>query len=83
MVVQKIKQGEILIGRNIRNIRLSKGIGQTALVRLLQLKGVSMTRETLVKIERCTQHIQAVQLKAIKEVLETSYEALFAPEQEE
>ena len=44
---------------------------------LLQLENVVMTREALVKIERGIQHIQAFQLKAIKEVLETSYEELF------
>ena len=60
---QKIKQDEIHIGQNIRRIRLERGIGQTALVRQLQLEGISMTRETLVKIERGIQHIQAVQLR--------------------
>lgn len=54
---QKIKQDSIHIGENIRRERLRKGIGQTELVRQLQLAGVEMTRETLVKIERGTQHI--------------------------
>ena len=35
-----------------------------------------MTRECLVKIERCTQHIQASQLHAIKKALNTTYDAL-------
>ena len=52
---QKIKQDSIHIGENIRRERLQKGIGQTELVRQLQLAGVEMTRETLVKIERGTQ----------------------------
>lgn len=73
---QKIKQDEIQIGRNIRTIRLEKGIGQTELVRRLQLEGISMTRETLVKIERGTQHIQAVQLRGIRDALGTTYEEL-------
>ena len=47
---QKVKQDTIHIGANIRRIRLSQGIGQTELVRRLQLDGVEMTRETLVKI---------------------------------
>ena len=63
--MQKIKQDEINIGANIREIRLSRGIGQTELVRMVQLQGVDMTRECLVKIERGIQHIQAVQLRAI------------------
>ena len=49
---QKIKQDSINIGGNIRRVRKEKGIGQTELVRMLQLRGVNMTRETLVKIER-------------------------------
>lgn len=73
---QKIKQDEIHIGQNIRRIRLEKGVGQTELVRRLQLEGVSMTRETLVKIERETQHIQAVQLRGIRDALGTTYEEL-------
>ena len=73
---QKIKQDEIQIGRNIREIRLEKGIGQTELVRRLQLEGISMTRETLVKIERGTQHIQAIQLRGIRDALGTTDEEL-------
>ena len=74
---QKIKQDVIHIGQNIREIRLSRGIGQTELVRKLQLDGIEMTRETLVKIERGIQHIQAAQLRGIKEALETTYDELF------
>lgn len=73
---QKIKQDEIRIGENIRTIRKQRNIGQTELVRLLQLEGVEMTRETLVKIERGVQHIQASQLRAIRDALRTSYDAL-------
>ena len=49
---QKIKQTDIFIGKNIRKIRLSKGIHQTELVRMLQLQNINITRESLVKIER-------------------------------
>ena len=35
-----------------------------------------MTRETLVKIERGTQHIQVSQLRGIKKVLGTTYDEL-------
>ncbi len=35
-----------------------------------------MTRECLVKIERCVQHIQATQLQAIKKTLNTTYDEL-------
>lgn len=75
---QKVKQDTIHIGANIRRIRLSQGIGQTELVRLLQLDGVEMTRETLVKIERGTQHLQAAQLRGIRDALHTTYDELLA-----
>lgn len=74
---QKIKQdGIIHIGHNIREIRKARGIGQTELVRMLDLADVPMTRETLVKIEREIQHIQASQLRAIRDVLQTTYDEL-------
>ena len=76
MEEQKIKQDVIHIGRNIREIRLERGIGQTELVRRLQLQGVAITRETLVKIERGTQHIQAAQLRGIRDALSTTYDEL-------
>ncbi len=76
MPEQKIKQGTILIGNNIRTIRKAKKIGQTELVRMIQLSGTPMTRETLVKIERGIQHIQASQLRAIRDALNTTYDDL-------
>ena len=81
MAEQKIKQ-DIPIGDNIRAIRTAQGIRQTELVRLLQLGGVEMTRETLVKIERGTQHIRASQLRGIRDVLHTTYDALLAEAEE-
>ena len=74
---QKIKQdSKIHIGANIRRIRKARGIGQTQLVLHLQLLGVDMTRETLVKIERGIQHVQASQLRGIRDVLKTTYNEL-------
>lgn len=77
---QKIKQDKIDIGANIRQIRTQRGVRQTELVRLLQLQGVEMTRETLVKIERGIQHIKATQLQGIRDVLHTTYDELLKPE---
>ena len=76
MQEQKIKQDGICIGANIRRIRKERQTGQTELAVKLQLMGINMTRETLVKIERGTQHIQASQLRAIRDVLGTTYEEL-------
>lgn len=73
---QKIKQTGIDIGGNIRRVRKERGIGQTELVRMLQLRGLNMTRETLVKIERGIRHITGTQLRGIRDCLETSYDEL-------
>ena len=54
-----------------------KNIGQTELVALMQFKNVQITRETLIKIERGVQHVKATQLKAIKEILDTTYDEIF------
>ena len=72
---QKIKQ-DLRIGENIRIIRKARKLGQTDLVRMHQIDGCEMTRASLVKIERGTQHIQATQLQAIKKALHTTYDAL-------
>lgn len=78
MIEQKIKSSDnINIGANIREIRLLRKLGQTELVRLMQLDGVAITRESLVKIERGIQHITASQLKSIKIILNTSFDELF------
>jgi transcriptional regulator with XRE-family HTH domain len=73
----KIKQDDkINIGANIRAARKAKNIGQTELVRRLQLMDVGMTREVLVKIERGIQHVRASQLRGIRDALQTTYEEL-------
>lgn len=76
MQEQKIKQDTIRIGENIKAIRKQKKIKQIDIVRKMQLVGIDITRESFVKIERGIQHIYASQLKAIKEILDTSYDDL-------
>ena len=74
---QKIKSDtHISIGKNIREIRTAKNIGQTELIGMVHLQGVSITRESLVKIERGIQYIYASQLRGIKDALQTTYEEL-------
>ena len=72
---QKIKQ-DILIGANIKAVRKQKKIRQVDLVRLLQLEGIEMTRESLVKIENGSQHIRASQLRGIRDALQATYDEL-------
>lgn len=80
MKEQKIKQDNISIGGNLKRIRKQKKIKQTEVVIKMQLMGVDMTREALVKIERGTQHIYASQLKALKEILGVTYDEIFQNE---
>ena len=72
--------GTTNLGANIRRIRKEKGIGQTELIQKIDLVewdfDVNLTREALVKIERGIQHIKVSQLKAIRAILETTYEEL-------
>ena len=63
---------------NIHDLRKSKNIRQKDLVKEMQLRGVLITRESLVKIEGGRQHIYASQLEAIRDILEVSYDELLA-----
>ena len=72
-----IKNDEICIGYNIKRIRKAKGMKQLQLVEKLQLRDVHISREILGQIERGVHHITATQLRAIKEILDTTYEELF------
>lgn len=73
---EKIIDSNNVIGSNIKRIRKEKGIGQTELVKMLQLNDVDITRETLVKIEGRRQHIKLKQLKEIKKVLGVEFSDL-------
>ena len=73
---EKIIDNDNIIGSNIRRIRLEKGIGQTELVKQLQLMDVDITRETLVKIESGKQHIKLDQLIGIQSVLSMGFEEI-------
>lgn len=73
---EKIIDSNNVIGSNIKQIRKEKGIGQTELVKMLQLNDVDITRETLVKIEGGRQHIKLEQLRGFKTILQLDYEEL-------
>lgn len=65
------------IGRNISVIRQSKGLTQEQLSAKLQVIECDITRSALAKIEVGQRHIYPDELKALKIVLEISYEELF------
>jgi transcriptional regulator with XRE-family HTH domain len=77
---EKIIDNDNIIGSNIRRIRLEKGIGQTELVKQLQLMDVDNTRETLVKIESGRQHVKLNQLNALKKIFKINYDLILEDE---
>ena len=80
-----VKESKVLsddsidIGSNIRRVRLAKGIKQITVIRELQLRGFNVTKETMVKWEHGNKHFPASQLKAIKEILGTTYDEPLEP----
>lgn len=71
------QQIEKQIGNNIRTIREQKGMTQEILSAKLQLRGCDITRSALAKIEVGQRHLYPDELLLIKEILETSFEAIF------
>ena len=81
---QRIRQDErINIGKNIRRIRKEKKISQKEMAEKMQLHSIPITRETYVKLERGIRNVGASELKAIKEILDTSYDQLLAETEEQ
>ncbi len=77
MIQQKILL-DIPVGKNIRKIRLEKGMKQNDVIIRMQLQGSMMSRSTLSNIETCRRNIKASDLTIMKEVLETDYDSFFA-----
>lgn len=65
------------IGENIRNIRISSGLTQEQVSAKLQVYGCDITRSALAKIEVGQRHIYPDEIKALKQVLNISYEDIF------
>lgn len=75
---QKIRQIEpIILGKNICKIRVEHNITQEEMARKMQLKSLDISRGTYSKIEMGTRNVTTAELEAIKDILETTYEALF------
>lgn len=71
---------EILIETKIKTARESKGLSQIAVVERLAEKGISMSRETLSKIENGNRSISALELNALCKVLSIDISSFFADE---
>lgn len=66
---------DVPVGRNIKKLRLEKGMKQTDVITQMQLHGSMMSRSTLANIETCRRNIKASDLTIMKEVFETDYDS--------
>lgn len=65
------------VGNNIRRIRESKGLTQDTVAAKLQLRGCDITRSAVAKIEVGQRHLYPDEIILLREILSTSYEAIF------
>ena len=65
------------VGNNIRKIREKAEMTQDMLATKLQLSGCDITRSAIAKIEVGQRHIYPDEIKLIKEILNTTFEAIF------
>ena len=79
-MLSKIKNDNIiLIGSNIKRIRIERNLKPRELVRMVQLSGTDLNVFSLSKIEANTQHIKASQFRSIAEALNVDCLELLKP----
>ena len=71
------KQIEKKIGNNIRRLWEQQGMTQDTLATRLQLSGCDITRSAVAKIEVGQRHIYPDEILLIREILNTTFEAIF------
>ena len=72
------KKIEKSVGQNIRVLRENVGMTQEMLAAKLQLEGCDITRSAVAKIEVGQRHLYPDEIMLIKEILEVSYDDIFA-----
>ena len=70
---------ERLFGRNLRRLRMERGLTQEQITARLQLAGCDLTRSALAKIEAGQRHVYPDELYALRIALEVPYEELLPP----
>lgn len=71
-------QYEKQVGENIRYLRIKRNLTQEQLAAKLQVLGCDITRSALAKIEVGQRHLYPDEIKALKEILNISYDDIFA-----
>ena len=64
------------VGENIRTLRKDRKLTQDQLAAKLQVLGCDITRGALAKIEVGQRHLYPDEIKALKEILNVSYESI-------
>ena len=70
------KKNEKQIGAKIRFLRKEKKLTQEQVAAKLQLRGCDITRSALAKIEAGQRHLYPDEIRALKEILNVSYEEI-------
>lgn len=65
------------IGHNIRSLREKADLTQEQLAAQLQVRGCDITRSAVAKIEVGQRHLYPDEIKALKDILNASYDAIF------
>lgn len=65
------------VGNNIRRIREARGMTQDMLAAQLQLNDCDITRSAIAKIEVGQRHLYPDEVILIKEILNTTFDAIF------
>ncbi|WP_320928755.1 helix-turn-helix transcriptional regulator [Hungatella sp.] len=74
----KIKSdSKISLADNLRSLREAHGFTQSYMIKEMQLRGCSTSKQNYSKYEKGQAHISASELVAIAEILNTSIDSLF------
>ena len=74
--MDKIKQ-DISIGDNLRNLRKRMGLSQEKVAGLLELRGLTVSREMLSQMELGRYNIRVSVLLALKDIYNATFEEIF------
>lgn len=72
-----------LISHKLIALRQQHGLSQRDLARKLQIAGYDIDKNVITRIETNKRHVSDIELRALKEIFDITYEELLRPEQEE
>lgn len=64
------------ISKRLIELRKERKLSQRDLARMLQLAGYDMDKSVITRIETCKRYVTDIELKAIHDVLDVSYDYL-------